>query len=170
MKNTKRVKNEIYLKFITIYKSIFYQYIISIKSTIQSGIYGTNFKDSLLSNISTNTGNYLFKKAGDIGLITNSKDGSLTKTALHSLIGGSINAIQGESFLDGAIISGINEMLTPLYKNIKNHLFKFSMHFGLFHTLFVFSLLTIFNTCFSIYKSFKLINIIYKILHQINFQ
>ncbi|ABS51217.1 two-partner secretion domain-containing protein [Campylobacter hominis] len=87
-------------------------------SAIQSGIYGTNFKDSLLSNISSSTGNYLFKKAGDIGLITNSKDGSLTKTALHSLVGGSINAIQGESFLDGAIISGINELLTPLSSNL----------------------------------------------------
>ena len=87
-------------------------------SAIQSGIYGTNFKDSLLSNISTNIGSYLFKKAGDIGLITNSKDGSLTKTALHSLIGGSVNAIQGDSFIDGALISGINEMLSPLSKNL----------------------------------------------------
>lgn len=67
-------------------------------SAIQSGIYGTNFKDSLLSNISSSTGNYLFNKAGDIGVVTNSKDGSLTKTALHSLVGGSVNAIQGESF------------------------------------------------------------------------
>ena len=87
-------------------------------SAIQSGIYGTNFKDSLLSNISSSTGNYLFKKAGDIGLITNSKDGSLTKTALHSLVGGSANAIQGESFLDGALISGINEILSPLSSNL----------------------------------------------------
>ena len=90
-------------------------------SVIQSGIYGTNFKDSLLSNISTNTGNYLFNKAGDIGVITNSKDGSLTKTALHSLIGGSINAIQGESFINGAVISGINEMLSPLSKNLNKN-------------------------------------------------
>ena len=90
-------------------------------SAIQSGIYGTNFKDSLLSNISSNTGNYLFNRAGDIGVITNSKDGSLTKTALHSLIGGSINAIQGESFIDGAVISGINEMLSPLSKNLNKN-------------------------------------------------
>ena len=74
--------------------------LLAFNSAIQSGIYGTNFKDSLLSNISSNTGNYLFKKAGDIGVITNSKDGSLTKTALHSLIGGSVNAIQGESFIN----------------------------------------------------------------------
>ena len=87
-------------------------------SAIQSGIYGTNFKDSLLSNISSSTSSYLFKKAGDIGLITNSKDGSLTKTALHSLVGGSVNAIQGESFLDGALISGINEILSPLSSNL----------------------------------------------------
>ena len=90
-------------------------------SAIQSGIYGTNFKDSLLSNISSNTGNYLFDRAGDIGVITNSKDGSLTKTALHSLIGGSINAIQGESFINGAVISGINEMLSPLSKNLNKN-------------------------------------------------
>ena len=44
--------------------------------------------------------------------------GSLTKTALHSLVGGSINAIQGESFIDGAIISGINELLSPLSSNL----------------------------------------------------
>ena len=87
-------------------------------SAIQSGIYGTNFKDSLLSNISSSTGNYLFNKAGDIGVVTNSKDGSLTKTALHSLVGGSVNAIQGESFLDGAVISGINELLSPLSSNL----------------------------------------------------
>ena len=92
--------------------------LLAFNSAIQSGIYGTNFKDSLLSNISSNTGNYLFNRAGDIGVITNSKDGSLTKTALHSLIGGSINAIQGESFINGAVISGINEMLSPLSKNL----------------------------------------------------
>ena len=110
------------MKFILnllLFISLFFNNILlASSSAIQSGIYGTNFKDSLLSNISSSTGNYLFKKAGDIGLITNSKDGSLTKTALHSLVGGSINAIQGESFLDGAIISGINELLTPLSSNL----------------------------------------------------
>ena len=90
-------------------------------STIQSGIYGTNFKDSLLSNISSSTSSYLFNKAGDIGVVTNSKDGSLTKTALHSLVGGSVNAIQGESFLDGAVISGINELLSPLSSNLNKN-------------------------------------------------
>ena len=110
------------MKFILnllLFISLFFNNILlASSSTIQSGIYGTNFKDSLLSNISTNTGNYLFNKAGDIGVVTNSKDGSLTKTALHSLVGGSINAIQGESFLDGAVISGINELLSPLSKNL----------------------------------------------------
>ena len=43
-------------------------------SAIQSGIYGTNFKDSLLSNISSSTSSYLFNKAGDIGVVTNSKE------------------------------------------------------------------------------------------------
>ena len=95
--------------------------LLAFNSAIQSGIYGTNFKDSLLSNISSNTGSYLFDRAGDIGVITNSKDGSLTKTALHSLIGGSINAIQGESFINGAVISGINEMLSPLSKNLNKN-------------------------------------------------
>ncbi|MCZ6156448.1 DUF637 domain-containing protein [Campylobacter ureolyticus] len=87
-------------------------------STIQNGIYGTNFKDSLLSNISLSTSSHLFNKVRDIGLITNNKDGSLTKTALHSLIGGSVNAIQGASFIDGALISGINELLSTLSKNL----------------------------------------------------
>ncbi|MDD7423230.1 MAG: polymorphic toxin type 30 domain-containing protein, partial [Campylobacter hominis] len=36
-------------------------------------------------------------------------------------IGGSVNAIQGESFLDGAVISGINEMLSPLSKNLNKN-------------------------------------------------
>lgn len=110
------------MKFILnllLFISLFFNNILlASSSTIQSGIYGTNFKDSLLSNISTNTGNYLFNKAGDIGVVTNNKDGSLTKTALHSLVGGSINAIQGESFIDGAIISGINELLSPLSSNL----------------------------------------------------
>ena len=113
------------MKFILnllLFISLFFNNILlASSSTIQSGIYGTIFKDSLLSNISTNTGNYLFKKAGDIGVITNNKDGSLTKTALHSLIGGSINAIQGESFIDGAVISGINELLTPLSSNLNKN-------------------------------------------------
>ena len=110
------------MKFILnllLFISLFFNNILlASSSAIQSGIYGTNFKDSLLSNISSSTGNYLFNKAGDIGLITNSKDGSLTKTALHSLVGGSVNAIQGESFLDGAVISGINELLSPLSSNL----------------------------------------------------
>ena len=106
------------LLFISLF---FTNILLASSSAIQSGIYGTNFKDSLLSNISSNTGNYLFNRAGDIGVITNSKDGSLTKTALHSLIGGSINAIQGESFINGAVISGINEMLSPLSKNLNKN-------------------------------------------------
>ena len=110
------------MKFILnllLFISLFFNNILlASSSAIQSGIYGTNFKDSLLSNISTNTGNYLFNKAGDIGVVTNSKDGSLTKTALHSLVGGSINAIKGESFINGAVISGINELLTPLSSNL----------------------------------------------------
>ena len=85
------------LLFISLF---FNNILLASSSAIQSGIYGTNFKDSLLSNISSSTSSYLFNKAGDIGVITNSKDGSLTKTALHSLIGGSINAIQGESFIN----------------------------------------------------------------------
>ena len=117
------------MKFILnllLFISLFFNNILlASSSAIQSGIYGTNFKDSLLSNISSSTSSYLFKKAGDIGLITNSKDGSLTKTALHSLIGGSINAIQGESFIDGALISGINEMLFSLSKNLN----KFDANF-----------------------------------------
>ena len=106
------------LLFITLF---FTDSLLAFNSAIQSGIYGTNFKDSLLSNISSSTGNYLFNKAGDIGLITNNKDRSLTKTALHSLIGGSINAIEGESFIDGAVISGINELLSPLSKNLNKN-------------------------------------------------
>ncbi|WP_304341769.1 hypothetical protein [Campylobacter ureolyticus] len=42
----------------------------------------------------------------------------MTKTVLHSLIGGSINTIKGESFLDGAVISDINELLSPLSSNL----------------------------------------------------
>lgn len=42
----------------------------------------------------------------------------MTKTVLHSLIGESINTIKGESFLDGAVISDINELLTPLSSNL----------------------------------------------------
>ena len=106
------------LKLLLFISLFFNNILLASSSTIQSGIYGTNFKDSLLSNISSSTGNYLFNKAGDIGVVTNSKDGSLTKTALHSLVGGSVNAIQGESFLDGAVISGINELLSPLSSNL----------------------------------------------------
>ena len=106
------------LLFITLF---FTDSLLAFNSAIQSGIYGTNFKDSLLSNISSSTSSYLFNKAGDIGVVTNSKDGSLTKTALHSLVGGSVNAIQGDSFIDGALISGINELLSPLSKNLNKN-------------------------------------------------
>ncbi|MCZ6187144.1 hypothetical protein O6B97_08600 [Campylobacter ureolyticus] len=67
------------MKFILnllLFISLFFNNILlASSSTIQSGIYGTNFKDSLLSNISTNTGNYLFKKAGEYKTIID-EDGS----------------------------------------------------------------------------------------------
>lgn len=85
---------------------------------IQSQIHGTKFKDTLLANISTSIGNYLFKQAGDIGLVSNSKDGSISKTLMHSLVGGSINTIKGDSFKDGALISGSRELLSPLSNNL----------------------------------------------------
>lgn len=90
-------------------------------SAIQSQIHGTKFKDTLLANISTNIGNYLFKQAGDIGLVSNSKDGSISKTLMHSLVGGSINTIKGDSFKDGALISGITETLRPLSKDLNKN-------------------------------------------------
>ncbi|GKH61530.1 hypothetical protein [Campylobacter ureolyticus] len=59
------------LLFITLF---FTDSLLAFNSTIQSGIYGINFKDSLLSNISSSTSSYLFNKAGDIGVVTNSKE------------------------------------------------------------------------------------------------
>ncbi|CAD7289842.1 hypothetical protein LMG7974_01927 [Campylobacter majalis] len=84
---------------------------------INSAIYGTNFKDNLISNLAIQTGDSLYKSVGDIGLVKNLDDKSLTKIALHSLVGGSISAIQNQSFKDGAIISGLAQALAPLSSN-----------------------------------------------------
>ncbi|NLK67058.1 MAG: hypothetical protein GX282_06245 [Campylobacteraceae bacterium] len=87
-------------------------------SAIQSGIYGTEFKDALLANISASTGDYLFKQAGNIGLVKDLDDGSLSKTLIHSVVGGTISSIGGDSFIDGALIAGSRELLSPLSKDL----------------------------------------------------
>ncbi|MGG7074635.1 DUF637 domain-containing protein, partial [Campylobacter sp. 9BO] len=84
---------------------------------INSAIYGTNFKDNLISNLAIQAGDSLYKSVGDVGVFKNLDDKSLTKIALHSLVGGSISAIQNQSFKDGAIISGLTQALAPLSSN-----------------------------------------------------
>ena len=94
-------------------------------SAISSGIYGTKFKDNLISNLAFSLSDSLYKAVGDYSsneynLNSNEyfKDGSLSKIALHSLTGASISALTDNDILAGALSAGVNEALSPLlYKD-----------------------------------------------------
>lgn len=83
-----------------------------------SGLYGTDFKDSFIVNLGYSIGDNLFNYAGDLGILKDMSEGSLGKTITHSLVGGTTSSILGNKFLDGAIISGTREALSPLSNNL----------------------------------------------------
>ena len=103
----------------------------SIKTGIQSAVYGTDFKDSLGTNLvmagTDLIAKVAFKKVGTTSMEKGEveqndsyKDGGLAKTAIHSLTGGAIAAIKGENVLAGALSAGVREAISPLTKDSSN--------------------------------------------------
>ena len=103
----------------------------SIKTGIQSAVYGTDFKDSLGTNLVMAGTDLIAKvafkkvgttsmKKGEVEQNDSYKDGGLAKTAIHSLTGGAIAAIKGENVLAGALSAGAREAISPLTKDSSN--------------------------------------------------
>ena len=103
----------------------------SIKTGVQSAVYGTDFKDSLGTNLVMAGTDLIAKtafkkvgttsmKKGEVEQNDSYKDGGLAKTAIHSLTGGAIAAIKGENVLAGALSAGAREAISPLTKDSSN--------------------------------------------------
>ena len=93
-------------------------------SALQKGIYNTDFKDSLIANLTNSLTDILYKKVGDIGYTQGEtynndyfKDGGLGKVALHATAGGIASKLMGDKFATGAISAGLNEAISPLTAN-----------------------------------------------------
>ena len=84
---------------------------------IKSGIYGTDFKDSLIANLTNQITDTLYQSSGDIALNTGLSDGDISKIALHATAGGISAELMGDKFINGAIISGTTQALSPITAN-----------------------------------------------------
>ena len=87
------------------------------KAGINSGIYGTDFKDNLIANLTNQVTDTLYKNVGDISLNNGLTDGDISKVALHSITGGISAELMGDKFINGAIISGTTQALSPITAN-----------------------------------------------------
>ncbi|MCG3680101.1 filamentous hemagglutinin N-terminal domain-containing protein [Aliarcobacter butzleri] len=99
----------------------------SIQSGVQSVVFKTDFKDTLVSNLAMAGTNLAFENVGNISMSQelgeqNSlfKDGALGKVLLHSLVGGTVSAIQDKDILSGVLSAGFREALSPLTANSSN--------------------------------------------------
>ncbi|MFY9084942.1 filamentous hemagglutinin N-terminal domain-containing protein [Aliarcobacter cryaerophilus] len=95
----------------------------TIQSGVQSAVFKTDFKDTLLSNLAMAGTNLTFESVGDYELYKlkqgslDFSDGSLSKILLHSLVGGTVSAIQDKDILSGILSAGFREALSPLTAN-----------------------------------------------------
>ncbi|WP_419765268.1 MAG: DUF637 domain-containing protein [Arcobacter sp.] len=100
----------------------------TVKTGIQSAVYGTDFKDSLVSNLAMAGSDLIAQEAfNEVGNTSMNKylgeenkslkDGGLTKTLLHTATGAGIAAINGDDILAGALSAGAREALSPLTAN-----------------------------------------------------
>ena len=95
----------------------------TIQSGLQSVVFKTDFKDTLVSNLAMAGTNLAFENVGDYEVSklkqgnTSWSDGSLNKTLLHSLVGGTVSAIQNKDILSGVLSAGLREALSPLTVN-----------------------------------------------------
>ena len=95
----------------------------SIQSGVQSVVFKTDFKDTLVSNLAMAGTNLAFESVGDYEVYKlkqgslDFSDGSLNKVLLHSLVGGTVSAIQDKDILSGVLSAGFREALSPLTAN-----------------------------------------------------
>lgn len=98
----------------------------SIQSGVQSVVFKTDFKDTLVSNLAMAGTNLAFESVGDYEVYKlkqgslDFSDGSLNKILLHSLVGGTVSAIQDKDILSGVLSAGFREALSPLTANSSN--------------------------------------------------
>jgi hypothetical protein len=100
----------------------------TLKTGVQSVVFKTDFKDSLVSNLAMAGVDLLAKEAfyevGNTSMeksVANQnelyKDGGLAKTLLHSVTGAGIAAINNDDVLAGALSAGAREIISPLSGN-----------------------------------------------------
>ena len=100
----------------------------TIQSGVQSVVFKTDFKDSLVSNLAMAGSDLLaketFYEVGNTSMEKSVvyenelyKDGGLVKTLLHSATGAGIAAINNEDILAGALSAGVRELISPLSEN-----------------------------------------------------
>jgi filamentous hemagglutinin len=95
----------------------------TLKTGVQSVVFKTDFKDSLVSNLAMAGTNLAFENVGDYEVDqlkqgnTSWSDGSLNKTITHALVGGTVSAIQNNDILSGVLSAGFREALSLLTAN-----------------------------------------------------
>lgn len=100
----------------------------TLKTGVQSAVFKTDFKDSLVSNLAMAGSDLLaketFYEVGNTSMEKSVadqnelyKDGGLVKTLLHSATGAGIAAINNEDILAGALSAGAREIISPLSGN-----------------------------------------------------
>jgi hypothetical protein len=100
----------------------------TLKTGVQSVVFKTDFKDSLVSNLAMAGVDLLakevFYEVGNTSMEKSVvyenelyKDGGLVKTLLHSATGAGIAAINDEDILAGALSAGARELISPLSEN-----------------------------------------------------
>lgn len=103
----------------------------TIRTGVQSSVYGTDFKDSLVANLAVATTDYLAKEAfSAVGGVSMNEDvieqnplfedGGLAKVALHTVTGAAIAEITGGDVLAGALSAGTRELISPLTADSSN--------------------------------------------------
>ncbi|MDD2581708.1 MAG: DUF637 domain-containing protein, partial [Desulfuromonadaceae bacterium] len=92
----------------------------TLKTGVQSAVFKTDFKDSLVSNLAMAGTNLAFENVGDYEVdqlkqgSLDFSDGSLNKTITHALVGGTVSAIQNNDILSGVLSAGVREAISPL--------------------------------------------------------
>lgn len=98
----------------------------TLKTGVDSAVYGTDVKDSFISNLGTSATNAAFQKVGDLEVSNlkegdlSWKDGSLNKTLAHAVVGGTMSAIKGEDVLAGALSAGVREVTSSASKDFSD--------------------------------------------------
>lgn len=97
-------------------------------AAVQSGVYGSNFKDAFISNLAFKATDSIYNAVGsysanELQLNNNQffNEGGLGKIALHSAVGALSASITNQDILSGAISAGVNEAMSSiLYQDTSN--------------------------------------------------